>query len=345
MNAPTPPTGPAAAAPPSVLIRAADSPQPEPTSPDWLWHGFLAAKNITLLTGLWKLGKTTLVSLLLARMESGGVLAGRCVRPGRAVVVTDEHKLFWAMRGQLLNIAPHARVLSQPFPGRRPTPDDWQNLIAYLDAYRHEEGLNLLVIDALASFLTGSENDPATVLRWLHALRRLTAGGVSVLILHHPKKKAPAPGHAARGCGALTRAVDINVEMEALTRGIPIEDRKRVLCGYSPWPETPRRLVIELTADGTDYLVVGQRPATSMRTDGLDVLLRLLRDAVHPLTRSEILSAWPADHAKPNDVTLWRWLRRAVMDGQVLRAGTGRRCHPFVYTPLARSGAVNVPGR
>ena len=30
----------------------------------WLWDGFLAAGNLTLLTSLWKSGKTTLVSCL-----------------------------------------------------------------------------------------------------------------------------------------------------------------------------------------------------------------------------------------------------------------------------------------
>jgi AAA domain len=38
------------------------------TPPTWLWHGFLGPGKVTLLTSQWKSGKTTLVSLLLARM-------------------------------------------------------------------------------------------------------------------------------------------------------------------------------------------------------------------------------------------------------------------------------------
>jgi hypothetical protein len=34
---------------------------------DWLWEGFIARANLTLLTSMWKSGKTTLVSLLLSR--------------------------------------------------------------------------------------------------------------------------------------------------------------------------------------------------------------------------------------------------------------------------------------
>ncbi|HKB03180.1 MAG TPA: AAA family ATPase, partial [Gemmataceae bacterium] len=262
------------------------------------------------------------------------------VRPGRAAVVSDEHKSLWVARCLQLDLGAHVRLHSRPFPGRRPTIDDWHDLIANLDAFRREEGLDLVVIDPLAAFLAGNESDSGAVRTWLGALRRLTATGVSVLILHHPKKKGATRGRAARGCGALIRSVDINLEMECLSRGPLTDDRRRVLCGYSPWPETPRRLIIELTADGTDYLAVGERPGPAPRTEDRDVLLQLLREAVHPLTRSDILSAWPADHPKPNEVTLWRWLRREELDGRLLRAGRGRKFHPFLYTTDPASGAA-----
>ncbi len=37
--------------------------------PNWLWDGFLAGGNVTLLTGLWKAAKTTLLSVLLSRLS------------------------------------------------------------------------------------------------------------------------------------------------------------------------------------------------------------------------------------------------------------------------------------
>ena len=56
-------------------------------SVDWLWHGYLASRSITLLTSLWKAGKSTLIAVLLARLKTGGTLAGLAVGPGRAVVL------------------------------------------------------------------------------------------------------------------------------------------------------------------------------------------------------------------------------------------------------------------
>src|SRR5260370_674849 len=56
----------------------------------WLWHGYLAAGNVTLLTSQWKSGKTTLVAVLLARLARGGTLAGLTVAPGKAVMISEE---------------------------------------------------------------------------------------------------------------------------------------------------------------------------------------------------------------------------------------------------------------
>ena len=64
----------------------------------WLWHGYLGPANVTLLTGQWKAGKTALVAALLARMATGGTLAGLPVRAGRAVVVSEEAAEHWAGR-------------------------------------------------------------------------------------------------------------------------------------------------------------------------------------------------------------------------------------------------------
>ena len=38
---------------------------------NWVWEGFVAQGNLTLLTSQWKAGKTTLASALLARMKIG----------------------------------------------------------------------------------------------------------------------------------------------------------------------------------------------------------------------------------------------------------------------------------
>jgi hypothetical protein len=46
----------------------------------WLWEGFLARGGITLLTSLWKSGKSTLLATLLARMKEGGQFGGKALK-------------------------------------------------------------------------------------------------------------------------------------------------------------------------------------------------------------------------------------------------------------------------
>src|SRR5437870_3071982 len=67
----------------------------QPARLSWLCQGYLAAGNVTLLTSQWKSGKTTLVAVLLAKMAKGGQLAGLQVKPGKAVVVSEESSLNW----------------------------------------------------------------------------------------------------------------------------------------------------------------------------------------------------------------------------------------------------------
>ena len=64
----------------------------------WVWDGYLARGSITLLTGWWKIGKSTLLSALLGRLGSGGDLAGRAVVPGKALVVSEEGLGPWLRR-------------------------------------------------------------------------------------------------------------------------------------------------------------------------------------------------------------------------------------------------------
>jgi hypothetical protein len=69
---------------------------------EWLWDQVLAKGHLTDFVGFWKSGKTTLLAALLQRMEHGGELAGRTVRPGEALLVTEEPRAKWLERREAL---------------------------------------------------------------------------------------------------------------------------------------------------------------------------------------------------------------------------------------------------
>jgi hypothetical protein len=86
--------------------------------PPWLWRGYLAPGQLTLLTSLWKSGKTTLLAILLARLKDGGELLGQAVRPDRALVLSEEKITLWQMRQQRLDLGENALIICRPFAGK-----------------------------------------------------------------------------------------------------------------------------------------------------------------------------------------------------------------------------------
>ena len=295
----------------------------------WLWDGYLAAGNVTLLTSPWKAGKTTLTAALLARMHAGGTLAGRAVQPGRAVVVSEESAVQWAERCGKFGIGDHVCFLCRPFCGQ-PRLEDWQALLDHLLALHRAAPLGLIAIDPLAAFLPGrGANDPAVMLAALLPLQPLTSAGVAVLLLHHPRKQASAAGQWARGSGALSGFADVLLEMHYYSTA-EAADRRRKLFAFSRHDATPRQLVIELDAAGTDWLSRGDVDEEAF-TQSWAVLHTVLAEAPDKRTRQQLLDDWPKEAAAPSPATLHRWLERAVADGTVQRDGTGRSHDPFRY--------------
>jgi hypothetical protein len=227
------------------------------TAVEWLWEGYLARGSITLLTGVWKGGKTTLVAGLLRALVGGSFLDRTCAA-ARALVVSEEAPSHWIERRQAIPIGPHVQLVSRPFPGR-PTQEQWDELVGKIEAHRSAVAIDVLVVDSLAVFLPGnSESDPVALNALFQPLRRLANAGVGVLILHHPRKRKAEEGKSARGGETLLEMVDIALELSRHGSS-PAEACQRKLVGRSCYPETPRTLIYEWTP-GTAHFRTGPVP-------------------------------------------------------------------------------------
>jgi hypothetical protein len=300
-----------------------------PVAQDWLWHGYLARAGITLLTSPWKAGKTTLAAALLAKLNAGGELASRVVRPGKADIISEESKQLWAARCAKYAIGDQALFICRPFRGQ-PRPEQWRALVDHLLALHRAAPFDLIILDPLADLLPArGDSNAAVMLAALAPLQMLADAGVAVLILHHPRKQASAPGQWARGSGALSGFVDIVLEMHYYSTA-DADDRRRKLFAFSRHDETPRRLVIELNETGTDWFALGDIEDEEF-TRSWTQLQQVLESASDKRTRQELLADWPVDLLPPSPATLHRWLERAVAAGTLLREGTGRTNDPFRY--------------
>jgi hypothetical protein len=304
------------------LSAAAGTPRP------WLWQGYLAPGAVTLLTGQWKAGKTTLASVLLARLKTGGDLAGQGLNAGRAVVVSEESPEHWHRRSRHLDFGDHVGWYCQPFPGR-PRPDEWQAFVEGITELRTRRDFDLVVIDPLSAFFPSrAENNAGCMLDALAPLRRLTSRSLSVLVLHHPGKGEKPVGQLARGSGALSAYADVLLEMRLYPRASE-DDRRRWLQALSRFEETPRQKVIELNADGTDYVSRGTFHEEEFAAHW-QVLRPILAAAGWKYTCLEVRRRWPGEE-RPDKKTLGRWLEQAVALGLLCKDGRGHKGHSFRY--------------
>jgi hypothetical protein len=242
-------------------------------------------------------------------------------------VICEEHEGHWEQRRRTLDFGNDVAFFCQPMPGRRPSKTDWLDLINSVAVLR---GIDLAVVDPLASFLPGhAEQSADLLLDALMPLERWQAAGMAVLLLHHPRKGVVLAGQAARGSGALSHHVDILIEMRPYGRATD-SDRRRVLQSWSRFPATPRQLVIEWSADGTDYEARGPVADEEFHEHWRE-LAGFFASAPGKLTRQEVRALWPGGRGAPSEVTLWRWLERAVAENLLLRDGTGHRGKPYRY--------------
>jgi hypothetical protein len=216
------------------------------------------------------------------------------------------------------------RTVGQP--AFQPEERALHRLKAELQTSQRQEALDVVVLDALATLLPGyAETSAPKMLDCLLPLQALANRGTALWLLHHPAKAKRADGQTARGSGALSGFADIIMEMSCYRRA-----RRRRICAYSRYAQTPRHLILELTADGSDYLV---------RTDAVGSVLvqpwpelhHLLANVTDKLTQQEILQRWPSEEDRPDRSTLSRWLKRATAQGVLCCSGIGYRGDPFLY--------------
>jgi hypothetical protein len=208
-----------------------------------------------------------------------------------------------------------------------PTPEEWRALIERILALREQHDIDLAVLDPLGPFLRG-ENQARSIYDALLPLGALTRRGMAVTMAHHPGKGDRPIGLAPRGSTALLAHVDVSIEMRH-PGGDPLTRRRR-LVALSRYAETPRRLLLELNAQSTEYLVIADGPIDDYLANW-DHLRGVLEDAPQKLTRHDILDEWPADFDKPGITALRNWLDRALALGAIVCEGSGRKKDPFRY--------------
>jgi hypothetical protein len=183
-----------------------------PPNDKWLWHGILSRGGVTLLSALWKAGKTTLLSHALKAFAAGGTVCGLEVKPARVLYVTEEDENTWAERRDELGLGDHVGWMCRPFKGR-PSPLQWLEFLGKVSEQFRDHGFDVLAIDTLAKLWpVRDENDASQVDEALMPLWGVDPRA-AVLLSHHLRKGDGAEATGSRGSGALTAFVETIVEL------------------------------------------------------------------------------------------------------------------------------------
>ena len=218
----------------------------------WLWDGYVAKEHITLLVGLWKAGKTTLLSHILSMSEKGGELGG-VINPCKVLVITEESDAIWAKRHKDLGIADNVHFASRPFAGK-PNNPTWEMFCDEVAAYCVKHEIEWVIIDPWQHVdQSDNENEASQMSRALSPLHILTEVGCGVLITHHPTKGQTTRSARARGSGVLTGFVDIIVEFGTVKGS----KTKRKLDSVGRF-ETPQERVVDYQ-EGEGYSLVEKK--------------------------------------------------------------------------------------
>lgn len=287
---------------------------------EWIWDGYLAKGHLTLLSALWKAGKTTFITNLLKCLQEGQELAGQVTHNSKVLILSEESRSLWARRRDENKITLPVWVLCRPI-RQKLGYKDWVILLEQMAQFCIKHEVGLFIVDTLSGFWSvDNENDAARVSEALLPLTYLLEQNIAVLLVHHFRKSGGDEGTASRGSGQLGAAVDVMIEFSRLNSSDP-NCTQRVLRTYSRFEETPKEVVIDYV-DG-EYQTKGTRAEVN-KLEKLGLVLNALEDYPDGVTASELHEKWNISEYgdRPSKRTLQRHLSDLVTLNKVTTIGT-----------------------
>lgn len=316
-----------------------------PANDKWLWDGFVSRGGVTLLSALWKAGKSTLLSHLVRAFDGRTTeFLGREITPARVLYVSEEHEELWAERRDELGIGDHVGMICRPFKGR-PSPAEWAAFIGVIVNAVVEYRFDVVVFDTISKLWpVREENDAGQVEDALMPVWNVTNQGAGLLMVHHNRKSDGKEFTGMRGSGGLPAFCETLIEFRRNTD--ESRDCKRVLTSAGRYRETPPKLLIELTPAG--YVSHGDPDDPDNRAlvklpGWRDRLDHVIPDKPPGLTVDEIHAALKQS---PDANTMRNQDLIAVLNGrfdggELLRVGKGVKGSAFrYYRPNIEADAV-----
>jgi hypothetical protein len=308
-----------------------------PPEPAWLLRGYVAPFALTLLAGRPKVGKSTAVFALVARLVAGQAFAGVDTAQAGVLVLTEERRDTLAEKARILGLisfpprtSPIAAETKKPVHVlmRQDTRAAWPELVRQAMTYCHQHELEMLVVDTWdrrTNLRGDSENAAGAVNEALEPLQYAAASGLAVLIVTHQRKSLGEFGEAVRGSNALTGGVDVVAELERPAPSLSLSKHARVLRAVSRFSSTPDELYLELDEHENTFLPIESPEEVKAAAERERIVAVLTGDGA---TSKEI-----AAEVELPEATVRRHLNTLLELDHAVRTGAGKRNNPYRWLP------------
>jgi len=201
----------------------------------------VAPTLVSVIGGLPKIGKSTLVFWMTKALASGQPFLGRKTTPARTLLLTEERAMSLNEKRKLFAIGDDdVHILMRHEAVGMP----WKLTMRLACTHCRKHGLQLLVIDSWDKWATtrsDAENSAGDTLANLAPVMDAAATGLAVAIVHHQRDAPGRHGARLRGSNALAGGADVILELERSE----IEDANpadRIVRGTSRLLGTPAEL-------------------------------------------------------------------------------------------------------
>jgi predicted ATP-dependent serine protease len=293
-----------------------------PAEPNWLVRGLIVGGTVTLISGLPKAGKSSLVMGMVAKIAHGEDFIGLPTSKARTLILSEESALAFREKAIRFGLDDDgAAVVFWSDVHAEP----WGDILQQAAEYAQAHDFDLLVIDTWNrwSGLSGdSENHAGAVLTSLAPVNIAAAEGLAVVLVTHARKTPGEFGADVRGSNALVGSVDIAIKYEPPSIGMRAGPTTRLLRAWSRFAATPTELLLNLDESGFHPLAIEERSERDRAT-----ILATLAETEEPLSVDEI-----SNRTGIEPQTVRRRLGECTQ--QIVTHGAGRKGDPKTYEPV-----------
>lgn len=195
---------------------------------EWLVDRLMPLGSITALSGNPGSYKSWLALCIAKAVATGNNFLGRFpVIPGAVLIVDEEDQLgHLQKRLSMLGVPAEAPIhyLSQSG-----VMLDNDRHVTKMQTFIEERGIKLVIVDSLVRVHSGDENDARDMARLFRNIRKLTAAGATILVIHHHRKAVigqTGPQQSLRGSSDILASLDCHLAVDAKDGKITVKQTK-----------------------------------------------------------------------------------------------------------------------